>query len=82
MQETLGRDFHPWIGKILWRRARASQVTLSSILAWRMPWTEEPGGLRSVGPQRVRVMTEVTQHALMHVYSQSFASVAIQMLVV
>ena len=24
----------------------------SSILAWRVPWTEEPGGLPSVGPQR------------------------------
>ena len=26
----------------------------SSILAWRIPWTEEPGGLPSVGSQRVR----------------------------
>ena len=26
----------------------------SSILAWRVPWTEEPGGLRSTGSQRVR----------------------------
>ena len=25
----------------------------SSILAWRSPWTEEPGGLQSMGPQRV-----------------------------
>ena len=25
----------------------------SSILAWRIPWTEEPGGLRSMGSQRV-----------------------------
>ena len=25
----------------------------SRILAWRIPWTEEPGGLRSVGLQRV-----------------------------
>ena len=25
----------------------------SSILAWRIPWTEEPGGLQSVGLQRV-----------------------------
>ena len=28
-------------------------VTYSSILAWEIPWTEEPGGLRSMGPQRV-----------------------------
>ena len=28
-------------------------VTHSSILAWRIPWTEEPGGLQSAGFQRV-----------------------------
>ena len=28
-------------------------VTHSSILAWRIPWTEEPGGLQSTGSQRV-----------------------------
>ena len=28
-------------------------ATHSSILAWRIPWTEEPGGLRSMGSQRV-----------------------------
>ena len=30
------------------------QATHSSILAWRIPWTEEPGGLQSMGWQRVR----------------------------
>ena len=29
-------------------------ATHSSILAWRIPWTEEPGGLQSLGMQRVR----------------------------
>ena len=29
-------------------------ATHSSILAWRIPWTEEPGGLKSTGSQRVR----------------------------
>ena len=29
-------------------------ATHSSILAWRKPWTEEPGGLQSTGSQRVR----------------------------
>ena len=28
-------------------------ATHSSVLAWRMPWTEEPGGLQSMGLQRV-----------------------------
>ena len=29
-------------------------ATHSSILAWRIPWTEEPGGLQSTGSRRVR----------------------------
>ena len=29
-------------------------ATSPSILAWRIPWTEEPGGLQSMGSQRVR----------------------------
>ena len=29
-------------------------ATHSSSLAWEIPWTEEPGGLQSTGPQRVR----------------------------
>ena len=28
-------------------------ATHSSILAWRIPWTEEPGGLQFMGSQRV-----------------------------
>ena len=38
-QET---RFDPWVGKILLEEGMA---THSSILAWRIPWTEEPGGL-------------------------------------
>ena len=28
-------------------------TTLSSALAWRTPWTGEPGGLQSIGSQRI-----------------------------
>ena len=42
--------FSRWAGKILWRRARQPH---SSILAWRIPWREEPGGLQSTVLQRV-----------------------------
>ena len=35
-------------------------ATHSSILAWRIPGTEEPGGLQSIGSQRVGHMTEAT----------------------
>ena len=33
---------------------KKGMATHSSILAWRIPWTEEPGGLQSIGSQRVR----------------------------
>ena len=36
-------------------------VTHSSILAQRIPWTEEPGGLQSVG-RKESDMTEATEH--------------------
>ena len=31
-----------------------NMATHCSILAWKSPWTEEPGSLQSMGPQRVR----------------------------
>ena len=31
-----------------------SMATHSSLLSWRIPWTEEPGGLQSIESQRVR----------------------------
>ena len=36
------------------RSAGEGMSILSSILAWRIPWTQEPGGLQSIGSQRVR----------------------------
>ena len=37
-------------------------VTQSSILAWRIPWTEEPGGLQSMGSQRIRHDLAIKQY--------------------
>ena len=36
-------------------------VTRSSILAWRVPWTEEPGGLQSIRLQRLKQLGAHTQ---------------------
>ena len=36
------------------RHMEKEMATHSGILAWKMPWTEEPGGLPSVGSHRVR----------------------------
>ena len=37
-------------------------ATSSSILAWRVPWTEEPDRLQSMGSQRIRHDLESKQH--------------------
>ena len=41
VQETLGQE------------APLEEETHSGISGWRIPWTEEPGGLQSTGSQRV-----------------------------
>ena len=47
MQET-------WIQALGWEDPLEKKMaTHSSIFAWEIPWTEEPGGLQSVGSRRV-----------------------------
>ena len=41
-------------------------ATHSSIFAWRIPWTEEPGGLQSWGRKEPDT-TEATKHSCMHI---------------
>jgi len=33
---------------------KEGKATHSSVLAWKIPWIEEPGGLQSIGLQRIR----------------------------
>ena len=43
-----------WVRSLGWEDPlEEGMATHSSILAWRIPWTEEPGGLLSMGSQRV-----------------------------
>ena len=44
-----------WVQPVDWEYPlKESMATHSSILAWRIPWTEEPGRLQSMGLQKVR----------------------------
>ena len=38
-------------------------ATHSGILAWRIPWTKEPGGLQSIGLQRIGQEKQLSIHA-------------------
>ena len=43
-----------WVRSLGWEDPLEKEMaTHFSILAWRIPWTEEPGGLQSTGSQRV-----------------------------
>ena len=45
MQET-------WVQLLGWEDPLEKEMAIhSSILAWKIPWTEEPGGLQSMGSQ-------------------------------
>ena len=43
-------------------------ATHSSILAWKIPWTEELGGLQSIGSQRVGLLKRLSAHDLAHTW--------------
>ena len=48
MQET-------WVRSLDWEdRLEKAMASPSSTLVWKIPWTEEPGSLQSMGSQRVR----------------------------
>jgi len=48
MQET-------WVQSLGWEDSLEKEMAShSSIIAWRIPWTEEPGRIQSMGLQRVR----------------------------
>ena len=44
----------------------------SSILAWEIPWTEEPGGLQSMGSQRVEYKLVTKQQQIQSVIEEVF----------
>ena len=43
-----------WVQSLAWEDSlEEGMATHSSILAWRIPWTEDPGGLQFIGLQKV-----------------------------
>ena len=61
-----------WVKSLAWEDPlEAGMATHSRILPWRIPWTEEPGGLYSIGSQRVRH----SWNDLVHEHTLYFSSV-------
>ena len=65
-------SFNPWVRKIPSRRA----ATHSTILAWRIPWTEEPGGLTVHRVARVGHDVVHRQEGIMKLPSPHGASIS------
>ena len=59
------RWFDPWVRKC---PLEASMIIHSSILVWKTQWTEKPGGLQSMGSQRVRHNLATKQQILAFVF--------------
>ena len=53
--KNLAAMWETWVPSLGWEDPlEKGMATHSSILAWRIPWTEETGGLQSIGLQKVR----------------------------
>ena len=60
---------HDWVTELNWTERALMEyemATHSSIIAWRIPWTEDSGGLQSTGLQRLRSDSDNDKHTCMH----------------
>ena len=54
MVKSLPAVLETWVQSLDWEDSLEKRMAIhSSILAWRIPWTEEPGRLWSLGSQRI-----------------------------
>ena len=58
MQRLRRCSFDPWVRKGWEGPLKKEMAAHTSILGWRIPWTEEPGGLQSMGLKKVRTEQE------------------------
>ena len=62
-----------WVQSLGWEDAlKKGKATLSTVLAWRIPWTEEPGRLQSVGSQESDMTEKLSQPTVLVVLKSNF----------
>ena len=65
MVKSLPAAQETWVWSLVWEDPLEKEMpTYSSFLAWEIPWMEEPGGLQSMGSQRVRNNWVTNTHSL------------------
>ena len=55
-------------------RTKEKVVAVASTLAWKIPWTEEPGGLQSMGSLRVTRLSDFTFSFHFHALEKEMAT--------
>ena len=69
MVKRLPTTWENWVRSLGWEDLLEKEMaTHSSILAWKIPWTEEPGGLQSMGSQRSTRLSDIYFTLLTHIY--------------
>ena len=64
-----------WVRSLGWEDPLEEEMaTHSSILAWRIPWTEEPGGLQSTGSQSRTRLSDITFTFRFHALEKEMAT--------
>ena len=67
--------FMDWKNQYSLYNPEKAMATHSNILAWKIPWTEEPGRLQSMGPWRVRhLLSDFTSTFHFHVLEKEMAT--------
>ena len=70
-----------WVQSLGWEDPLEKEMAIhSSTIAWRIPWTEEPGRLQSMGSQRVRIQLSDFTFTF-HVILSKLASVSFNSLI-
>ena len=71
MVKRLSTIRETWVRSLGWEDPLEKEMAINSkTIAWKIPWTEEPGGLQSMGSQRVghNWVTSLTHSFLVHLY--------------
>ena len=75
MQETQ----ETWVRSLAWEDTlEVEMATHSSVLAWKIPWTEEPGRLQSMGWKELDMIEHACAYT--HIHTQNYKLIQIQLL--
>ena len=74
MVKNLPTMWETWVGSLGWEDPLEKEMaTHSSVVAWRIPWTEEPGGLQALELQRLK-QDSVTNTSLQFIRGASLVA--------